>query len=151
MLRLHNRPRLLEGAYRRSRRILRPFRRWMVPGSKVEIVFVAVERMLKGFIFDCRMCGQCVLHSAGMTCPMNCPKEMRNGPCGGVGADGSCEIVPDMECEWLRAWERSREMRFYGDEILHAQAPLNHRLQGSSAWINDFVGVAGKTPDGWGE
>nr|WP_245947992.1 methylenetetrahydrofolate reductase C-terminal domain-containing protein [Halomonas montanilacus] len=29
------------------------------------------------------MCGQCILSSTGMSCPMNCPKSLRNGPCGG--------------------------------------------------------------------
>ena len=38
------------------------------------------------------MCGQCVLHSTGMTCPMTCPKTLRNGPCGGVREDGDCEV-----------------------------------------------------------
>ena len=29
-----------------------------------------VEKVMKEAIFDCRMCGQCVLHSTGLTCPM---------------------------------------------------------------------------------
>ncbi|MDX1607041.1 MAG: methylenetetrahydrofolate reductase C-terminal domain-containing protein, partial [Candidatus Competibacterales bacterium] len=33
-----------------------------------------VERQVKGLLFDCQMCGQCVLSSTGMSCPMNCPK-----------------------------------------------------------------------------
>jgi len=65
---------------------------------RLERPTAAVERAVKGLLFDCRMCGQCVLSSTGMTCPMNCPKELRNGPCGGVRADGSCEIEPAMRC-----------------------------------------------------
>jgi methylenetetrahydrofolate reductase (NADPH) len=57
------------------------------------------------------MCGQCVLHSTGMTCPMNCPKTLRNGPCGGVREDGHCEVKPEMRCVWLKAYERSRPCR----------------------------------------
>ena len=34
-----------------------------------------VERITKGAVFGCHMCGQCVLHSTGMVCPMNCPKK----------------------------------------------------------------------------
>ncbi|MGA1216231.1 MAG: methylenetetrahydrofolate reductase C-terminal domain-containing protein, partial [Candidatus Nanopelagicales bacterium] len=41
-----------------------------------------IEHAVKKPVWDCRMCGQCVLHSTGMTCPMTCPKTLRNGPCG---------------------------------------------------------------------
>jgi methylenetetrahydrofolate reductase (NADPH) len=53
-----------------------------------------LERAGKGLLFDCRMCGQCVLGHTGMACPMNCAKQLRNGPCGGVRADGGCEVKP---------------------------------------------------------
>ena len=43
-----------------------------------------IEAAVKKPVFGCQMCGQCVLHSTGMTCPMNCPKTLRNGPCGGA-------------------------------------------------------------------
>ena len=29
-----------------------------------------VEHAVKGPVFGCSMCGQCVLHSTGLTCPM---------------------------------------------------------------------------------
>ena len=32
---------------------------------------LAVERVVKGFLFDSRSCGQCVLGKTGMACPMN--------------------------------------------------------------------------------
>ena len=47
-----------------------------------------VEHAVKGPVWDCRMCGQCVLHDTGLTCPMTCPKTLRNGPCGGVRPNG---------------------------------------------------------------
>src|SRR5262245_15188320 len=65
--------------------------RWLLP----------VERTAKQVLFDCRMCGQCTLAASGMTCPMGCGKQMRNGPCGGVRADGGCELKPQMRCVWL--------------------------------------------------
>jgi hypothetical protein len=46
----------------------------------LEKFFLPVEKISKEMIFDCRMCGQCILHSTGMTCPMRCPKNLRNGP-----------------------------------------------------------------------
>jgi hypothetical protein len=93
------------------------------------------ERHIKGALFDCRMCGDCLLSSTGMSCPMNCPKALRNGPCGGVRADGGCEVYPEMPCVWVKAYEGSRLMR-RGDRIRALQAPIDHRLKGSSAWLN---------------
>ena len=40
-----------------------------------------------------------------MSCPMNCPKNLRNGPCGGVRENGHCEVKPEMKCVWVQAWE----------------------------------------------
>ena len=62
-------------------------------------------------MFDCRMCGDCVLSKTGMSCPMNCPKALRNGPCGGVRANGNCEVYPEMRCVWAEAYEGSLRMR----------------------------------------
>ena len=94
----------------------------------------AIERLTKGLIFDCRMCGQCMLSSSGMSCPMNCPKQLRNGPCGGVRPDGTCEVKPDMPCVWVQAWTGAQAMR-EGSTILLPQPPVDFRLQGRSAWI----------------
>ena len=69
-----------------------------------------IEHAVKGRVFGCQMCGQCVLHSTGLSCPMTCPKTLRNGPCGGVRADGSCEVVPEMRCVWVKGYERSRKL-----------------------------------------
>jgi Methylene-tetrahydrofolate reductase C terminal len=117
----------------------------------VERILLLGERVTKGPLFDCRMCGQCVLHHTGMTCPMTCPKEMRNGPCGGVRSDGHCEIVPDMLCVWTQAWERSKRMPVYGREILKVLPPVDRRLKDTSAWINDFYGSPGGAPRMWHE
>jgi hypothetical protein len=80
------------------------------------------------------MCGTCILSSTGMSCPMNCPKQLRNGPCGGVRANGNCEVVPEMPCVWVKAWEGSRNMSG-GDAILDLQPPVDHTLRETSAWL----------------
>jgi len=149
--RLQNWPHLLERAYAGTHRALLPFRRWLKPGGWAERLFVGAEIVAKRPLFDCRMCGQCVLHSTGMTCPMTCPKNLRNGPCGGVRPDGRCEIVPDMPCVWVQAWERSQRMPVYGSDILKVLPPLNRQLSGTSAWINDLAGIAQRLPAGWSE
>jgi hypothetical protein len=148
---LQNQPRFLETAYRLTRSLLRRFKPWLRPGGLTERAFVLGERLTKQPLFDCRMCGQCVLHSTGMTCPMVCPKTMRNGPCGGVRPDGHCEVRPEMPCVWLLAWDRAAKMPAYGDQVHQILPPLDRRLEGSSAWINDLTGAAGRTPIGWDE
>ena len=80
-----------------------------------------VEHAVKGPIWDCKMCGQCILHSTGMTCPMNCPKNLRNGPCGGVRPDGGCEVKPEMRCVWLKAYERADHLPVWGPHIRQSQ------------------------------
>lgn len=82
---------------------------------------------------------------------MTCPKSMRNGPCGGVRADGSCEVVPAMTCVWVTAYERARRLRRYGAELLEIQPPLDHRLEGSSAWVNMLTGADRRPPCGWAD
>ena len=102
--------------------------------GRIERPMAFAERHIKGALFDCRMCGDCVLSSTGMSCPMNCPKSLRNGPCGGVRADGGCEVYPEMPCVWVKAYEGSRLMRG-GAAIGVVQPPIDHRLKGSSAWL----------------
>ena len=94
----------------------------------------AAERVIKGFMFDCRMCGQCALRSTGMSCPMNCPKSLRNGPCGGVRLDGGCEVIPTMRCVWVEAWDGAQRMD-NGMVITLVQDPLDQRLSETSSWL----------------
>src|SRR5882724_9777657 len=102
--------------------------------ARLEKPFAWTERNLKGLLFDCQMCGQCALSSTGMSCPMNCPKNLRNGPCGGVRADGHCEVKPAMKCVWVQAWMGAERMA-KGGAILDLQQPVEHSLKGSSAWL----------------
>ena len=108
-----------------------------------------VERATKEAVWDCRMCGQCILHSTGLTCPMRCPKNLRNGPCGGVLIDGHCEVFPDRPCVWLLAWRRSRQLPIWRDHMEHVNPPVDWRLQGSSSWINLVTGRDRQVPEGW--
>ncbi len=93
-----------------------------------------VEKAIKGLMFDCQMCGKCVLSSTGMSCPMNCPKSIRNGPCGGVRLDGNCEVKPEMRCVWVEAWRGSQSMRD-SQAIQQVQIPVDNLLKGSSSWL----------------
>ena len=106
--------------------------------ERLDKPFVAVEEVAKGFLLDSQSCGQCIVGFTGMSCPMNCPKQMRNGPCGGVRSGGKCEVNPEMNCVWVMAWEGNK--RFRGDEypIQVVQPPVDFRLQGTSAWLREL-------------
>jgi len=65
---------------------------------------------------------------------MNCPKNLRNGPCGGVRDNGHCEVKPEMKCVWVQAWEGSQHMA-KGGAILDVQKPVDNRLKGHSSWL----------------
>ena len=103
--------------------------------ARVEAPMRAVEKRVKGLLFDCQMCGQCVLSSTGMSCPMNCPKNLRNGPCGGVRSNGHCEVKPKMKGVGGEAWAGSRNMQA-GERIQVVQQPVDFRLRGTSSWLS---------------
>ncbi len=102
---------------------------------RVEKPVALVERGVKSLLFDCRMCGQCVLSSTGMSCPMNCPKQLRNGPCGGVRPGEYCEVKPDMKCVWALAWNGASRMSSGAAQINEVLPPVEHTLQGTSSWL----------------
>lgn len=102
--------------------------------DRLERPVASVEKAVKGLMFDCRMCGQCVLSSTGMSCPMNCPKSLRNGPCGGVRQDGMCEVEPEMRCVWVEA-DRGRRLIGAGADMTAISPPVDHRLAGRSSWL----------------
>jgi Methylene-tetrahydrofolate reductase C terminal len=108
-----------------------------------------VEYAVKKPVWGCHMCGQCVLHSTGMTCPMNCPKQLRNGPCGGVRPNGNCEVKPEMRCVWLKAYERAEKLPVWGEEIHELRPPVDNRLWGTSSWRNYFSKRDRWVPKGW--
>jgi hypothetical protein len=100
-------------------------------------VLFAIEEWLKKRVFGCHSCGQCVLRSTSMVCPQTCPKQMRNGPCGG-SMFGKCEVFPDKECIWTVINERadSSMMGVLGmkDKLLNKVQPaVDWSLVGTSA------------------
>lgn len=107
----------------------------LVGYERIERPAAALERTVKGLLFDCRMCGQCVLSSTGMSCPMNCPKTLRNGPCGGVRADGNCEVKPEMRCVWVEAYRGSERIPGGVAAMRDVQLAVDQRAQGRSSWL----------------
>ena len=65
---------------------------------------------------------------------MNCPKTIRNGPCGGVRDNGHCEVKPEMRCVWVEAWDGASRMQG-GNKIHEVQFATNKAQLGTSAWL----------------
>jgi hypothetical protein len=117
----------------------------MIGYARLERPVAAVEKAVKGLLFDCRMCGQCVLSATGMSCPMNCPKTLRNGPCGGVRDDGTCEVKPEMRCVWVEAYQGGERIPGGLTAMSTVQAAVDQRLQGRSSWLR-VVRATTETP-----
>lgn len=115
----------------------KPAIRW-IGYERLDRPFAAVERATKGVLVDSQNCGQCILSYTGLSCPMNCPKKIRNGPCGGVRPDGACEVTPEMKCVWVLAWEGNKRLHDSSYPIQVVQPPVDHRLLGHSAWLREL-------------
>ncbi len=103
-----------------------------------------IETFLKGLVFDCRSCGQCVLSQTGLICPMTCPKGLRNGPCGGT-LHGECEVYPDRRCVWVRIGHRTAGASLDTPPLLPSP---DARLFNTSSYLNMLSGSdrGGRTP-----
>jgi len=101
-----------------------------------------LERSLKGPLFDCLMCGQCILRDTCLVCPMRCPKGLRSGPCGGATPEGRCEVDPSIPCVWVLIYQRAKAFG-QTQRLRRPQKPLDWRLMGTSAWKNAVTGRDG--------
>jgi Methylene-tetrahydrofolate reductase C terminal len=104
-------------------------------GTRLDKPITRLEAAAKGLLFDCKMCGDCALSKTGMSCPMNCPKTIRNGPCGGVRENGMCEVRPEMRCVWVEAWDGASRMKQGSEAIREVNFAVDHRLRGTSSWL----------------
>ena len=112
-----------------------------VEGSPCEKAYTKCEQAIKGLTNDCQHCGDCGLLDLAYLCPMSqCPKNQRNGPCGG-SFEGWCEVYPEeRKCIYVRAYER---LKSHGAEAALGEGaipPENHELNQSSSWINFYLG-----------
>jgi methylenetetrahydrofolate reductase (NADPH) len=94
------------------------------------------ELAVKKPAFGCQACGNCVLSWMEYVCPQTCPKQMRNGPCGGTHF-GRCEVV-DRPCIWGEVHDRARAAGRL-ESLKTYVPPPDRALQGTSSWINYFL------------
>jgi len=77
-----------------------------------------------------------VLGHMEYVCPQTCPKQMRNGPCGGT-FHTRCEVV-DQECIWVGVLQRAEAADRMKD-LRTFIPPPDRRLKRTSSWINYFL------------
>jgi len=95
------------------------------------------EYAIKRPLFAYEACGNCVLGQMEYVCPQTCPKQMRNGPCGGTFLM-RCEVI-DQECIWVSVYQRAEAADRVNGLKTYIPAP-DRSLQGTSSWINYFLG-----------
>jgi len=96
-----------------------------------------LELAIKKPLFGCQACGNCVLGHLEYVCPQTCPKQLRNGPCGGTD-QGRCEVTPDKPCIWVAVYDRAKAGNAL-DGLLTYVPPPDRRLRDTSSWINYFL------------
>ena len=96
--------------------------------------FTRVECWIKGALFGCRMCGNCLLKQTAFICPMTCPKGLRNGLCGGATPE-ACEVDPSRPCTWFKIYEKSSKMGRV-ERLLEVNAPLDGDRVGRETWLD---------------
>jgi methylenetetrahydrofolate reductase (NADPH) len=125
--------------------LLTPGRRWQPPfmpfkrESAGNRLLVSLEIIVKGPIWGCRMCGNCLLQETSFICPMECPKGIRNGPCGGSIPD-RCYVDETRPCIWYAIYERA--FRLGRQEMLmEVLPPLDWEKTGGETWGDVFEQV----------
>lgn len=118
---------------------IKPARRWQpafYPFKKEKFssrLLAKTELCVKGPLFGCRMCGNCLLQETAFICPMECPKGMRNGPCGGVTPEKNCYVDETRKCIWYAIYKRSQKTG-RTEKLLEVLPPLDWNKVGTETW-----------------
>ncbi|MDO9130609.1 MAG: methylenetetrahydrofolate reductase C-terminal domain-containing protein, partial [Anaerolineales bacterium] len=118
--------------------VFTPGRRWQPPyypfkretfGNRL---LETTELVVKGPLWGCRMCGNCLLQETAFICPMECPKGLRNGPCGGSTKE-HCYVDETRPCIWYRIYDRAFKMGRQ-EMLLEVLPPLDWSKTGGETW-----------------
>jgi methylenetetrahydrofolate reductase (NADPH) len=118
---------------------IKPARRWQpafFPFKKEAFgkrLLAKVEICVKGPLFGCRMCGNCLLQETALICPMECPKGMRNGPCGGITPEKNCYIDETRKCIWYAIYKRALKTD-REKTLLEVLPPIDWNKAGTETW-----------------
>lgn len=118
---------------------IKPARRWQpafFPFKKVPFgkrLLAKIELGIKGPLFGCRMCGNCLLQETAFICPMECPKGMRNGPCGGITPEKNCYVDETRKCVWYAIYKRALKTG-REETLLEVLPPMDWNKAGTETW-----------------
>ncbi|MEW6621534.1 MAG: methylenetetrahydrofolate reductase C-terminal domain-containing protein [Bacillota bacterium] len=112
-----------------------------VDGSSLENLYHGIEHLGKVLMYDCKDCGDCALLDLAYICPMSqCPKNQRNGACGG-SYYGWCEVYPNKrKCIYVKAYSRLKKYQEESKLDSYHVEPCNWDLYQTSSWINFYLG-----------
>jgi methylenetetrahydrofolate reductase (NADPH) len=79
------------------------------------------------------MCGNCLLQETAFICPMECPKGMRNGPCGGITPEKKCYVDETRKCIWYTIYKRALKTG-HEETLLEVLPPLDWNKVGTETW-----------------
>ena len=98
-----------------------------------------LEEAIKGPLYGCQMCGNCVLSEFAFLCPQSqCAKGLLNGPCGGSN-QGWCEVWPGKRrCFYVRIFERLSALGQECEFMSRAIPPRDWEEWKSSSWQKVF-------------
>jgi methylenetetrahydrofolate reductase (NADPH) len=122
---------------------IKPARRWQpafFPFKKERFgrrLLARLEICIKGPLFGCRMCGNCLLQETAFICPMECPKGMRNGPCGGMTPEKKCYVDETRRCIWYAIYKRALKTG-REETLLEVLPPLDWNKVGTETWGDVF-------------
>jgi methylenetetrahydrofolate reductase (NADPH) len=110
-------------------------------GNVLGKLITGLEYGIKRRTHDCCECGDCAMFERAYICPMSqCPKQQRNGPCGG-SFNGWCEVYPNTKkCIYVRAYELLKSDGKEENLKKGYIRPCNWDLYKTSSWYNYYSG-----------
>ncbi len=103
--------------------------------AALDTVFLGEVEHIGRFVEKCRECGICVINQTEGLCPVVlCAKGLMNGPCEDM-MDGKCGVIDgNVECVWVKVWER---MKAEGreEDFLKVNPPLNRNVKVGAAKV----------------
>jgi methylenetetrahydrofolate reductase (NADPH) len=109
---------------------------WLDKRRFGHLVISIEEDTVKKLLLSCQKCGDCGIQDVAFLCPESqCPKRIRNGACGG-SSDGMCEVYPDRQCVWVRAYDRWATVNQTERLAQGCTPPRMWELNHTSSWLN---------------